>query len=92
MIDFSLMPLIQILGEAGLHSSCKIGILHKVFQVTCIIINGNASSDSNPLGPLRNSSSYRAHIDPLLLAWPAPRWEPAARVSLLALDLACFLV
>lgn len=36
MIDFSLMPLIQIVWEAGLHWGCKIGILHKFFQVTCI--------------------------------------------------------
>lgn len=36
MIDFSLMPLIQILWEAGMHGGCKIGISHKFFQVTCI--------------------------------------------------------
>lgn len=36
MIDFSLMPLIQIVWEAGLPCSCKIGILYKFFQVTCI--------------------------------------------------------
>lgn len=72
MIDFSLMPLIQILGEAGLHSNCKIGILHTFFQVTRIIINGNASSDSDPLGPLRASSSYHANIDPFLLVPPRP--------------------
>lgn len=36
VIDFSLMPLIGILLEAGLHCSFNIGILHKVFEVTCI--------------------------------------------------------
>lgn len=36
MIDFSLMQLIQIPWEAGMHRGCKIGISHTFFQVTCL--------------------------------------------------------
>lgn len=37
MIDFSWMPLMQILWETGLYGTCKIGTLHRFFQVTYIL-------------------------------------------------------
>lgn len=73
MFDFGVMPLIQILFEAGLHSSYKKGILHRFFQVTCMSSMEMPHLIANcALGLLRNSSSCHTHTEPFLLAQPAP--------------------